>query len=93
MPTSNLHPNEIRDYINRAPKRWEFRGHQMVNNTFPRLVWLSTLARGTLNERINRRAGITDSFVPWKFPIGSAIRRHRRNILRKMGTPSLRHRV
>ena len=91
MSKNDLHPNEIRDYIQRAPKKWEFRGQQMVNNTYPRLVWLSTLARGTIHEKINRRAGIEHPYAPWHYPTGSAIRRNHRNNLRKQGTRSLAH--
>lgn len=82
---SNLHANEIRDYVARAPKKWEFRGSQMVNHTHVRLVWLSSIARGTLHERINRRAGITSPWRPYCNPVTSAIRRNGRNNLRKAG--------
>lgn len=91
MRNPELHQNEIRDYLNRAPKKWEFRGGEMVNNTYPRLTWLASIASGTLNERINRRAGIVDQYIPWKYPTGSAIRRHKRNELRKKGTRTLLH--
>lgn len=84
-----LHANEIRDYVERAPKRLHFDGNRMVNNTDARLTWLASLTRGTINERINRRAGITEIWIPWKYPVGSAVRRNYRNNLRKLGTPSL----
>lgn len=80
-----LHQNEIRDYIQRAPKKWIFRGHQMVNTSHVRLKWLAEIAQGTLNERINRRAGCEDKWIPWKNPVHSSCRRHHRNELRKKG--------
>ena len=81
-----LDQNEIRDYINRAPKRLRFDGGRMVNTTHVRLKWLAQIAIGTLNERINRRAGQADQWTPWKNPVGSAIRRHgRRQAVIKWG--------
>lgn len=86
LRTTELHENEIRDYINRAPRRFHFNGQQMVNNTHGRLKWLMDLARGTLHERINRRAGIQDIWQPWQQPSWvSAKNRHHRNELRKRG--------
>lgn len=89
--SKELQTNEIRDYLERAPKRWHFSGSNMVNNTGPRLTWLASLSHGTVHERINRRAGVTDPWIPWKYPVGSAIRRNYRNKLRKLGTRSLAH--
>ena len=83
--------NEIRDYIERAPKRWSFCGTRMVNHTHARYKWLDDLARGTLHERINRRAGIIDTWFPWKNPIQSSVRRNSRNELRKRGLTALQH--
>jgi hypothetical protein len=73
-----MNPNEIRDYIERAPKRLTFNGTGMVNNTHVRYVWLAGIARGVLDEKINRRAGVVFPYQPWKYPIGSAIRRQKR---------------
>ncbi len=87
-----MNKNEIRDYIERAPKRFHFNGTQMVNNTRARFVWLATLLIGTLNERINRRAGFVDAWMPWKNPVHSACRRHHRNELRKKGLKYYGHR-
>lgn len=70
--------NEIRDYLNRAPKRWRFDGGRMVNTMHARLKWLSQIAAGPLNERINRRAGKPERWEAWKNPVGSSIRRHAR---------------
>lgn len=86
-----MHLNEIRDYLDRAPKKWNFDGRQMVNNTRARYLWLADLARGPLDERINRRAGLVYELLPWKNPVHSACRRHHRNELRKKGTRSLMH--
>lgn len=86
-----MQTNEIRDYIERAPKRWSFSGARMVNHTHARFKWLTDVARGTLNERINRRAGITDPWLPWKNPVQSSIRRNWRNELRKRGLIALNH--
>jgi hypothetical protein len=85
MKEEKLHPNEIRDYLTRAPKRWAYNGFGMVNNTFVRLKWLTGIACGTLHEKINRRAGIVFEYKPWKYPVGSSIRRNHRNNLRKRG--------
>lgn len=83
---TQVNANEIQDYINRAPKPFHFDGMRMIYNTHARLVWLADIARGTLNERINRRAGIQDKYEPWKQPCWvRASNRHRRNELRKRG--------
>lgn len=78
-----LHENEIRDYLARAPKRWHFNGACMVNNTRARYKWLESLCQGTLNERINRRAGLVEQRFPWGNPVHSAVRRHRRKVLKQ----------
>lgn len=83
-----MHPNEIRDYLERAPKKWSFNGHLMVNNTRSRYLWLAVLLRGPLDERINRRAGLVMDLLPWKNPVHSSCRRHHRNELRKQGRRS-----
>lgn len=77
-----MNTNEIRDYLDRAPKRWAYRDGKMVNFTGARLKWLASMCQGTLHERINRRAGIVQAWLPWKNAVHSAIRRHRRNQLR-----------
>lgn len=88
-----MNQNEIRDYIERAPKKWRFDGGRMINSTHARLKWLCSIAQGTLDEKINRRAGIDDSYKPWKYPVGSSIRRNYRNQLRKRGLKSFAHRL
>lgn len=80
-----MHINEIRDYLERSPRKWLYRDGRMVNTTFVRLKWLATLAQGTLNERINRRAGITDPYIPWKNATYSACRRRHRKELKRRG--------
>lgn len=52
----NIDTNEIRDYLNRAPRKWEYRDGRMLNNTHARLKWLSEIAIGSIDQRINRRA-------------------------------------
>ena len=79
-----LHANEIRDYISRAPRRFHFDGMRMVNNTAARFAWLAQIASGTLDQRINRRAGITDVYKPFKYPVYSSQQRHHRRQLIKL---------
>lgn len=93
MNKETLHPNEIRDYITRAPKAWFFRDGRMVNTSHVRLKWLADIAQGTLHEKINRRAGICLSHEPWKYPVGSSIRRNGRNKLRKRGLKPMMHSI
>lgn len=90
---SDLHTNEIRDYLARAPKKWEFRGREMINNTHVRLVWLAGIAYGPLNERINRRAGIINPWRPFCNPTTSAIRRNDRNKFRHAGIRRTTHTI
>lgn len=73
-----MHTNEIRDYLQRAPRKWSYDGRRLINNTRPRLLWLADIARGTLDERINRRAGFASPWLPWKHPTHSSIQRHHR---------------
>ena len=79
-----LDQNEIRDYIARAPRRFHFDGMRMVNNTGARFAWLATIASGTLDQRINRRAGIEDVFKPFKYPVYSSQKRHHRRQMVKL---------
>lgn len=72
-----MQTNEIRDYLERAPKRLYFRDGRMVNTTYIRLTWLTTIARGLLDEKINRRAGIIFEWCPFARPVTAAIRRNR----------------
>lgn len=73
--------NEIHDYLQRAPARSTV--DQLTGkvrwHTHARLTWLADLARGTIDERINRRAGIVpDPFKPFHCTTQSAVRRHAR---------------
>lgn len=88
-----MHQNEIRDYVERAPRKWSFNGTLMVNHTRSRYLWLADLLRGPLDERINRRAGQIRDLAPWKNPTHSSYRRHQRNELRKRGLRSLAHSI
>jgi hypothetical protein len=73
--------NEIRDYIERAPKRGLFfNGAQIVSTMHVRLKWLSEIAHGTIDQRINRRAGIVIDRPFYKYPVGSSIARHARRV-------------
>lgn len=87
--SQTIHSNEIRDYLLRAPKRLQFRDGRIVNTTHVRLKWLADIARGDLDTRINRRAGIEDTWKIWGNPVYSACRRHHRNQLRKRGSKYL----
>jgi|JI10StandDraft_1071094.scaffolds.fasta_scaffold421056_2 hypothetical protein len=69
--------NEIRDFLNRAPKRFAFNGQRVVYSTHARLKWLADIARGTIDERINRRAGTHFKEHPWPHtPTNKARARH-----------------
>lgn len=88
MTTSNMPDvNEIRDFLHRAPPRRVFNGLTVVYHTVPRLKWLMEISTGTIHERINRRAGISDDeWVPWAVPKEwKAKHRHMKNELRKQG--------
>ena len=85
----NQEKNEIRDYLARAPRRFHFDGRRMVNNTGARFTWLATLASGTIDQRINRRAGIDDTYQPFKYPVYSSQKRHhRRQMIKRSGRTS-----
>jgi hypothetical protein len=92
METKELHVNEIRDYINRAPARCSFNGGQIVWNTHSRLKWLADICRGSIDDRINRRAGHVACYQPWKISASQkAVRRHRCNENRKNGIWLVNH--
>lgn len=78
-----MQTNEIRDYLERAPKRWTFNGQGMVNHSHVRLKWLASIAQGNLNARINRRAGLVDEWKPFCNPVIKAVQRHRRKSIRR----------
>lgn len=79
-----MHINEIRDYADRAPRRRQIFGKRLVNNTRARFVWLAELAKGTLDERINRRAGVVEPYRAWpEDPVRRARARRERKLSRK----------
>lgn len=76
--------NEIHDYRQRAPARCTV--DQLTGkvkwHTHARLAWLTDISRGSIDERINRRAGIVpDPFKPFHCATQSAVRRHTRRRL------------
>ena len=80
--------NEIRDFINRAPRRWRFDGFSIQNYATICREWMTEIDSGTIHERINRRSGysypIPPQYAPWR-GVHASIRRHRRNQFRIMG--------
>jgi hypothetical protein len=75
--------NEIADFLERAPKKgFSYNGAQILNHAPMRYKWLYEISRGTIHERINRRAGITDIWIPWKNPVLRAINRNKRKQLK-----------
>lgn len=75
-----MHSNEIRDFLERAPKRIVRRNGKSVYPTHSRLKWLADLAAGSIDDRINRRAGIRFADKPWHNPVWSACQRHQRKL-------------
>lgn len=75
--------NEIRDFIERAPKRFAFNGMRMVNNAHVRYKWLSEISVGSIDSRINRRAGILDKWIPWVNPIYKSMSRNRKKVAKR----------
>ena len=71
-----LHSNEIRDYLLRAPRRRTVQDGKLINTTHVRFKWRSELASGTIDSKINRRAGL-NRFKPWDCAVQKSIRRHR----------------
>lgn len=81
-----MNSNEIRDYLERAPKRFGFNGYCMVNHTYARYNWLASIARGTLDDKINRRAGIVETLSFWKTPCHSSYKRKLRRVKKFNGS-------
>lgn len=75
-----MHPNEIRDFLNRAPRKLTFNGVGIINNSHVRYRWLSQIAYGSIHERINRRAGHIDMWKPWCNPVYKAMARNQRKL-------------
>lgn len=87
--------NEIRDFLQRAPRRnWCFVGDHLINYEGCRSLWFASLLQGTIDERINRRAGLkvfaAVPYAPWRGPY-SAIKRHKRRQLQRCGLRSFCH--
>ena len=69
--------NEIRDFQKRAPKRFIRTGRSYFNAAAVRYRWLAEISRGTIDERIQRRAGIPIDHDRYT-AIYKSIRRHAR---------------
>ncbi len=78
-----LQINEITDFLNRAPKKLVYNGYGIQNNSAIRFRWLSEICAGSINQRINRRAGIKDDYIPWKSPTFASVSRHSRKLLKQ----------
>jgi len=92
---AKLIQNEIRDFLVRAPRRqWFFNGRRMHNYAHCRKLWLEDIARGTIDERINRRSGLkvfaSIQYAPWRGPY-SAIKRNKRRQLQRSGLRAFCH--
>lgn len=92
---TTLHQNEIRDFLQRAPRRnWCFVGDHLVNYEGCRRLWFASILRGTIDERINRRAGLkvfaAVPYAPWRGAY-SAIKRNKRRELQRCGLRSFCH--
>ena len=74
--------NEIRDFLARAPRRWKFNGCAMENYDNVRKTWLDEIRQGTIDERINRRAGYAvhkaPFYAPWRGSAEAALYRKKR---------------
>lgn len=82
-----IHPNEIRDFVNRAPRPFVFEGQRILDMSRVRGTWLSEMASGSIDDRINRRAGFKKGGKPFykTNPIWASVRRNHRNEMRKIG--------
>ena len=81
-----IHPNEIRDFVNRAPRPFVFEGQRILDMSRVRGTWLSEMASGSIDDRINRRAGIKKTKLFYKTnTIFASVRRNHRNEMRKIG--------
>lgn len=78
-----MHVNEIRDFIERAPKRFAFDGQRMRNHAHVRYQWFSQISIGSIDSRINRRAGIVDKWIPWVNPTYKSMSRHRKKVAKR----------
>ena len=80
--------NEIRDFIERCPKRIRFDGTSIINYDKIRREWIKDIDSGSIHERVNRRSGYKVHCPPfyasWR-GVRASIQRHRRNQFRKEG--------
>lgn len=53
-----LNDNEIRDFLARAPKRFYRSGVYCHNPAVARYRWLAEISEGSIDHRIQRRAGV-----------------------------------
>ena len=78
--------NEIRDFVARAPKPFEFTGFRMLSFERVRNVWLEEISAGNIDQRINRRSGLIKERPFYaQCRIAKSIRRNHRNRLRHIG--------
>lgn len=78
--------NEIIDFVKRAPAPYVFNGSRIIDMGHVRQKWLSEIFSGDIDVRINRRAGLIKERLFFKTnPIFASVRRHQRNVFRKMG--------
>ena len=78
-----MHINEIRDYLERAPKRFSFNGCCIVNNCDRRIKWLDEIARGDVNAKINRRSDTVPKYCFYRSASYASYARHQRKIAKK----------
>ena len=81
----DIDTNEIRDSLRRAHKRWHIDGGRTVKTMHVRLKWQSDIARVTIDDRINRRAGLESPWRPFRSPVCKSISRNRRRQLIRLG--------
>jgi len=73
----DIHVNEIRDFLNRAPKRKLGNGPRFFNPAVVRYRWMAEISSGSIDVRIQRRAGLEDRHADYYKPIRKAIARNR----------------
>lgn len=72
-----LNVNEIRDFLARAPKRFYRSGAYCRNPAAVRYRWLAEISEGSIDHRIERRAGVRSN-PDYVKPIQKSIRRNAR---------------
>jgi len=82
--SDELRINEIREYINRTPAQFLFKGYQIFMNIHARLKRLADLAKSSIDDRVKRRAEIINVYQLWKTsPTVKAQNFYHNNELRK----------